>query len=303
MTDIKLADNYICKICDYITSRSNDMKKHLSTVKHKTRKILTKSRKTRNLHEDEYYCECGKVYRHRQSLSTHRKKCVYTKLTDEDSLTNTGTINNTQNTIQKLEYENEILKLKNEILRMSKNEELVKQTFMTGNNININNITKSQLNFNNKNEIKIFLSEQCSNALSVQEFIKQLSITLDDLMKTKDNAVTGIIDIIKRNLKPLTLTNRPVHYIRKDEWFMKDKEEWKEDDGDTLVDKTHKKLQKDFIDRYTKNEISNLQDDETMELLLLITKEMEYKNIMKIKDELSNNCELYIKTDDHCIKY
>jgi hypothetical protein len=279
------------------------MKKHLSTVKHKTRKILTKSRKTRNLHEDEYYCECGKVYRHRQSLSTHRKKCVYTKLTDEDSLTNTGTINNTQNTIQKLEYENEILKLKNEILRMSKNEELVKQTFMTGNNININNITKSQLNFNNKNEIKFFLSEQCSNALSVQEFIKQLSITLDDLMKTKDNAVTGIIDIIKRNLKPLTLTNRPVHYIRKDEWFMKDKEEWKEDDGDTLVDKTHKKLQKDFIDRYTKNEISNLQDDETMELLLLITKEMEYKNIMKIKDELSNNCELYIKTDDHCIKY
>lgn len=174
---------------------------------------------------------------------------------------------------------------------MTKTDGLMKQTFMNS-NINSHNITKSQLNFNNKNEIKIFLSEHCSNALSVQEFVKQLTITLDDLMNTKDNSVNVITNIIERNLIPLTLTDRPVHYIKKDEWFMKDKEEWKEDDGDTLLDKTHQKIQKDFIDRYTKDEISNFQDD-ALKLLSLITKELEHKNKIKIKEELSNNCGLH----------
>lgn len=302
---------YICNLCDYITCRQSNYKRHLNSYKHENKQMMTKRAKlmTNRVKNEHHECECGNFYKYRQGLHTHRKKCnTYINLlkikTNEESiieqelklieLTRENELLRKNNDLMK---ENEILKLKNEILRMSKNDQLMKQTFMNS-NINNHNITKSQLNFNNKNEIKIFLSEQCSNALSVQDFVKQLTITLDDLMNTKDNTVKGITTIIERNLKPLTLTDRPVHYIKKDEWFLKDKEEWKEDDGDTLVDKTHEKIQKDCIDRYIKDENSNLQDDDTLELLSLITKELEHKNKTKIKDELSNNCVLRNKNNE-----
>jgi hypothetical protein len=282
-------DLYECNYCYYNTSNKSNYNRHLISNKHikrvNTYEILTKTTNMTN-----YVCDCGKLYKHRQSLYNHRKNCKLDNIQLFNE--NTNIIKEKDTKILILEKENEVLKLKNEIIRLTKDNEFMKQSF----NIKCNN---NYINsFNNKNEIKIFLSEQCSNALSVHDFVKQLTITLDDLMKTKDNTVKGITNIIERNLKPLTLTDRPVHYIKKDEWFLKDKEGWKEDDGDTLVDKTHEKIQKDCIDRYIKDEISNLQEDEALELLSLITKELEHKNKIKIKEELSNNCVLRNKKNE-----
>lgn len=282
-------NEFICNLCVYKTSRKSDYTKHLQTLKHaknaNTDKYLQKTLKTLKLN-----CDCGKSYKHRQSLYAHKKNCKLNNMQLVNE--NTNIIKEKDTKILMLEKDNEVLKLKNEIIRLTKDNEFMKQSFNIKGNNNYAN------SFNNKNEIKIFLSEQCSNALSVQDFVKQLTITLDDLMNTKDNTVKGITTIIERNLKPLTLTDRPVHYIKKDEWFLKDKEEWKEDDGDTLVDKTHEKIQKDCIDIYIKDENSNLQDDDTLKLLSLITKELEHKNKTKIKDELSNNCVLRNKNNE-----
>jgi hypothetical protein len=143
----KKYNDYICKCCDYTTSRKSDYTKHLQTSKHaknaNTDKYLQKTLKTLKLS-----CECGKSYKHRQSLYAHKKNCKYET---------------------ECFMKNEIAELKNMILNLSKNNAIMLLNSHDTNNKICSNNTNS---FNTKNEIKIFLNEHCANALSIQEFIK-----------------------------------------------------------------------------------------------------------------------------------
>ena len=59
------------------------------------------------------------------------------------------------------------------------------------NNLNTNNITN-----NNNLNINIFLNEECKNALSMDEFLKKLHITVGTLMLTKEKVLAyGISNI------------------------------------------------------------------------------------------------------------
>jgi hypothetical protein len=176
---------------------------------------------------------------------------------------------------------NEINKLKNEMISMVKNSKIQIS----------NSILNSQINSNNKNEIKIFLSEYCSNALSIQEFVKQLTITFDDLMQTKDNTTKGITHIVEKNLKPLSLTVRPVHHIEKNEWFMKDKDEWTENNGDDIVDKTHAKIQREYL-LSSQNEI--ICNDDYLCFVKNGTKELSKNEKDDIKTSLYDICKINI---------
>lgn len=149
--------------------------------------------------------------------------------------------------------------------------------------------SNNNINSFNKNEIKIFLSEHCANALSIQDFVKQLTISLDDLMNTKDNTVEGITHIIERNLKPLSLTTRPVHHVNEDDWFIKNKEEWSEDDGNTLVDKTHNKIQKEYLEQ---SEKELLNDDDYLLFVKNGTGKLENREKEYIKNELLKHCKI-----------
>ena len=74
MTDnlgTKSANNYICEICNFNTSKKSDYNRHLLTLKHKN---LTNPDKK---NEKSYLCNCGKIYKHRQTLYTHKKSCNY----------------------------------------------------------------------------------------------------------------------------------------------------------------------------------------------------------------------------------
>ncbi len=72
----KKRQKFICEACDFVCFKKSDFIRHEATRKHKmltnVDKMLTeKCQKT----PDEFQCECGKVFKHRQSLSVHRKKC------------------------------------------------------------------------------------------------------------------------------------------------------------------------------------------------------------------------------------
>jgi hypothetical protein len=284
MVDKKVAEYYNdessvyeCKNCDYITGRIYNFKKHILTKKHKTNKMLTKSSEIIKSSNDIInVCKCGKIYKHRQSLSIHRKKCNYEE-----------PINKETTQLEKLEYENEILKLKNQILELTKDSQLMKETFKS---IQLNNNTNS-FNTINKNNIKIFLSEKCANAISIQDFVTQLTISLDDIVKTKDNTTKGITDIIERNLKPFSITTRPVHSIEKNEWYMKDNEEWKEDDGNTLVTKTHRKIQNEGLRAYADNG-ALLHPEEMVELAAFATSDLKQAHAATIKEHVANVCRI-----------
>lgn len=75
------AQQYYCTKCNYGCSSKTDYNKHCNTAKHATdADTYTKPTKT-------YTCACGTTYKHRQSLHTHKQKCV-----PQETTVNTPTI-------------------------------------------------------------------------------------------------------------------------------------------------------------------------------------------------------------------
>jgi hypothetical protein len=258
---------YSCNSCDYNTSYKQNIEKHFRTKKHKNPEYLHKSIKSIKISEKKYECRCGKKYKHRQSLHTHKKKCTFDNIN------------------------NEINELKNQIAEMAQANKNFATTIIN-NSIgtqNINTITGNT--FNNKNEIKIFLNEKCADAMSIQDFLKQLTISLEDLMDAKTNAIEGISNIIEKNLKPFSITTRPVHHVEKDEWYLKDKDEWKEDNGSEFVNETHKQIQKECLIQFQDN-LS--EQDELLELIVFGTKDINEQENEKIKLNVSSKCKFSV---------
>jgi hypothetical protein len=127
----------------------------------------------------------------------------------------------------------------------------------------------------NKNEIKIYLSENCASALSIQEFMRQLAITIDDLNAARDNTVMGITHIVEKNLKPLSFKERPMHCLKENEWYVKDQQEgWNVDDGVKIVNETHKNIQKHCIEKLCSEDIdtmNNMDDQMSDNMISLIS--------------------------------
>jgi hypothetical protein len=85
----KISNCNYCKICDYTTCKFSDFKKHIDTKKHiiltNTDKILTENTANDFFTNKAYKCDCGKIYKHRQSLFNHRKICKYNQTTNISS--------------------------------------------------------------------------------------------------------------------------------------------------------------------------------------------------------------------------
>jgi len=75
----KNAEKFYCDACDFNCCKNSDWKRHLTTTKHiKTDSTLTHAAKANagsSSVVNKFICECGKSYKHRQSLFSHRKQC------------------------------------------------------------------------------------------------------------------------------------------------------------------------------------------------------------------------------------
>ena len=100
----KVPQNYSCISCDYFTSHLSHWKKHLMTKKHQ-RLTNTDASTDKKCQKVPLVCECGKTYKHRQSLFAHKKKCSYNYEEDDCSIISTD------NTIGGLDKDELILKL------------------------------------------------------------------------------------------------------------------------------------------------------------------------------------------------
>ena len=173
---------YHCKKCYYTCRNKYDFNKHLSTTKHKMLQNATKM-----LQENRQICPCGKAYKHRPSLTRHKKKCTYTVVKPMEC--------------EKAAHadEKKVLVILNTIMKdnqsiLKENRELRKEI----KNIKINNITN---NNNQKYNINVFLNEHCKDAMCLEDFISNLHVTLQDVMKTaQDGFVGGVSNIISLNL-------------------------------------------------------------------------------------------------------
>jgi len=241
MTDILMPKNakyFYCEECDFNCSKKSNYNKHINTRKHKnTYKILinTDILMPKNAL---FICDCGKKYKHRQSLHNHKKKCLI--IQEEINNTNINTNINTNTIIKSTPEVNELFTEKILETVMSQNKEFMNM-FMNkmvevmpqiGNN---NNTYSHNHNCHNKTfNINMFLNEHCKNAMNLSDFIESLPITDKTYDNTIKNGLTNTItNMMVDGLNELDILERPIHctdtkrktiYVKENDVWEKDKE-------------------------------------------------------------------------------
>ena len=258
----KSANFFECIICDFNTCKKCDFNRHLKTLKHKNNEILIN-----NSHERAnkiFACECGKVYKHNQSLYNHKKKCVVKEpeVKEEEPVNNVIVNSNIDQTmIMRLISENNDIKN----LLLMQQQQLLEQQKQLGEQQRqlveivpkICNVTNNTAHIKQNFNINVFLNEQCKNAINMNDFIKQIKLTLDDLDLTKNKGLEiGLSNAIIQSINKMSLFERPLHCTdtKRETLYIKDNDSWEKDSSKTKIkgalhnlNKAHFKLIQDWI--------------------------------------------------------
>ena len=233
---LKNPQKYECNVCDYYTCNKKDYTKHVLTQKHKILTInLQKSPKIPNCEIIENnICECGNIYKHRQSLHKHKKTCHYI----QKCYSNNGKNHekNNENTEANINNKDDIIEL-----LIKQNNDLIKEQYDIKQMIleivkNGTNNTNTNTNSHNKTfNLQVFLNETCKDAMNISEFIENISLQLSDLENMgKLGYVDGISNIIIKNLNALDVTQRPLHCTdkKREIVYVKEDDEWQKEQED-----------------------------------------------------------------------
>jgi hypothetical protein len=112
-------------------------------------------------------------------------------------------------------------------------------------NNNIQNIKNSNINNIKNNNINIvqYLNNECKEAPNLTDFINQISVSYDDLLKVKDNGyIYGIENSLLNQLKLTEKTKRPIHCTdkKRKKFYVKEKDIWHKDEEHKHIDKAIK---------------------------------------------------------------
>jgi len=266
----KIAKNrkiYECKLCDYTTFNSYDIKKHNDTIKHKINGSSTSDGDLAipiEKSQKKYKCyNCCKTYRDNSGLWRHKKICTNVnfdinenKVLNEENTLDSVTSDNSENDNDSLdidlnidEYDadnNAIIKPHIDmnasdkeliIMLIKQNAELIDIVKNTSfNNTMINNTNNGVNNSHNKTfNLNVFLNEYCKDAMNIMDFVDSLQLQLSDLENVgKLGYVEGISNIIVKNLKALDVCKRPVHCSdsKREVIYVKDNDKWERENED-----------------------------------------------------------------------
>ena len=213
----KSSKSFFCIYCDYFTTRKNNYEKHLATQKHLKKcnqNVTFCNQKVAKSSKMSFFCElCQKKYKSRMGIWRHNKRLHMNNLEDVGEMDIS---------------ENKLLVDKDDYIKLL---ETAVNNQKTINNIETQNNTQNI-------SINVFLNEHCKDAMSLQDFVTKLNVTLQDIASTNQlGYVDGISNVIIKSLADLPDTDRPIHSSdpKRNKFFVKKADGWKKDDG-TEVD-------------------------------------------------------------------
>ena len=240
MTDAftpKNAYKYYCEKCDVKCCKNSDWNRHLLTLKHKnTDKILTNTDASvadNATSSNAHICDCGKEYKHRQSLFNHKQKCNYIATNSQNGDKINYHLEDNKNSKDLPETEKTDKELI--ILLLKQNNELqnkVLEICKNSSNMNNSNNTTHTNSHNKAFNLNFFLNETCKNAMNITDFVDSIKLQLSDLENVgKIGYVEGLSKIIIKNLNALDVTERPVHCSdsKRDTMYVKDEDKWEKE--------------------------------------------------------------------------
>ena len=276
---------FYCKFCNFSTSKNSNYLTHLKTKKHLNNTLegnygIKKTQKNADIKL--FSCDCGKTFKSNSGLWKHKKKCKIVKKKDTIEISSVSK-NDFQNfhqplhdsemdidkKLKQIQLENELLKqqkLKKEIEQMDKNVQNPKNgpqgcanyvQFGDGGNQTYNN---------NNISINMYLNENCKNAMSLEDFMQNIKISLQDLdYTTKNGYMAGISNILMNQLCDIAPNERPIHCSdqKRLQFYVKEDDTWKKDQNNQKINSSINKIkikQYDTIDKWME-ENPNWQSD------------------------------------------
>jgi len=249
----KSSKKYYCNFCDYNASQKSNYDKHLSTKRHNKNVSRNCHETVTKRHEKvvtQFICEkCDKIYKSRNGLWYHQKKCKSNEIINVQSSKKVLKSSEVEPQWKQIrDLNNQIIEMKDEKLKMK--DEIIKSLEKTNEKLaemctqvaKTNATTNNYNNCGNQNiSIKVFLNENCKDALNLKDFVNNIKITLEDLEYTKDNGyINGVTNIIKKQLKDLKPTERPIHCSdnKRLKFYVKENNKWEKDKDNKKLDET-----------------------------------------------------------------
>jgi len=210
----KNRQDFSCKECNFKCSKNNDWTRHIATAKHQNRTFL--NQKTAGPSPTHKCSNCNKVYKAKNSLWYHSKKCI-------EKVNTVTTPDKSFEIITDLLKQNK--ELHEQIIEISREPKV------------INNITNSNSNntMNNQFNLNMFLNEDCKNALNIMDFVRSLNLTVEDIEATgRLGYVGGMTRIFVNALKDMDVKMRPIHCtdIKRETVYVKDQDTWEKDNNE-----------------------------------------------------------------------
>jgi len=285
-----------CKQYDHTTCNKYTENKDLITPKHikllNDNETIIKKPKTISI-KGIFNCECGKQYKHYSSLCRHKKLCNQSTLIKKENISDDAETNYKELMVNLIHQNKELMT--NLIEAVTKQSNDYQKTIneiipKIGNNNNT-------INNNQKFNINVFLNENCKDAITMDNFLNSMQVSLSDLFFTREKGLTeGLTNIIIESMNKLPLTQRPMHCtdVKRETIYIKN-EKWEKDENKEKIKKVLQRVSNIQIKNIHKfkdakpNCMNNSKEkDEYMEIIKATTDDVIEREDKIIKNLCKN---------------
>jgi hypothetical protein len=101
-----------------------------------------------------------------------------------------------------------------------------------------NNNSTTNTNSNNTFNVQLYLEKECKDAISLQDFIRNIEINMSHLVAiSKDGYVDSISNLLIQSLNKMAVTDRPLHCtdLKRETVYIKDMETWNKSTADAPI--------------------------------------------------------------------
>ena len=251
---------YQCEPCKYTTPHKHHFTRHLETDRH-ARNTVTKSFKLLT-----YSCaNCDRLFQTRAGKWKHEKNCDGITVSptnwkqgnadDESDVEQLKSILLSFIAQNKLDL-SELHKQMNELHQTTSHQ----QNNFIGNNNVVNNYS-----------VNVFLNTECKDAITLTEFVKNITIPMEVSKKAGELTYDRFIaKVFKENINRYSLTERPIHCadLKKEECHVKNEDGWSLDNGQGMstIERALYKKQMINLSNYSKGDVINWSEKEKTEL-------------------------------------
>jgi len=227
-------NQYECSFCEYHTNHKSHFDDHITSKSHQVKKEMI----LKNLKQNQCN-QCLCEFKSQTTLWRHKKKCKVDIIQSEKLNIEPA------NTWITPEVLVNMMKLQTDILTQNQQQQQENmQQFMTSvvetinhstnvahsHNNNTNTTNSHNNTVNNKTfNMNFFLNEQCKNAMDINDFIKTLNYTQNNLLENPHLSYTDrISNQIKDGIRNSSVEERPIHCsdIKRSKLHIKENGEW-----------------------------------------------------------------------------